>query len=257
MERHNFLDTGATSQFGERTYRLCGIEGCGRVGNHPIHRDPSAPKRRGILDSDRHAFHPGSSGRCMTCGKARQSDRHRGFEALVPPLRPTQAPAPAQIPRAHAQAFISGEPLMMIALGYAGALQAVAEVPGLVRFHAGQLARAIEQALAREEAVAPQAPPPVLEQEDVAERKVRRLLQSGTPAVRRAFRSGRVRQLFERAMEAGWSWRRTGGGHIIIDSPGQAHHVSLSTTMSDRGLGRGWENTKAEAKRKGLDIAGL
>jgi hypothetical protein len=248
-------------------YRLCAIDGCGKIGNAPVHRGLGPlPKRRHVLPSELHPFNDNGRHRCQTCGKARQSSRHRGLETkkrydtaglrllTQEDLRPEpiRAPEPVQL---------GAMPVMLIALGYSEALQGTPGVPAVVRMYAVQLSRAIGEAMGRTEIVAHRDPVVIPTAEAGEEpRSMRRPIvhiQAGTPAIRRSFRSGRVRALFDRAIESGWTWRRTGGGHILLDSPGQKQHVSLSTTLSDKGTGRGWLNTLADAKRKGLDTSGL
>lgn len=188
--------------------------------------------------------------------------RHRGAVAGLPILPRPQAPATpvpviAEPPaREHPEPRIGQDPLLYLALGYCEALQVVESVPITVRFNARQLARSIRDVL-RLDSTSPQdvaKPNGNGHSNGHAPRAQPVLQQAGTPAVRRAFRSGNVRHLFEIAVAAGWTWRRTGNGHVVIDAPGQKAHISLSTTMSDAGSGRSWGNLKAEAKRKGLAI---
>jgi hypothetical protein len=265
MQPHNFLDLGGTRQIGARLYRLCGIEGCEQVGNHPVHR-VGPPKARGVRESDRHAPRIGLNKKCTTCGKARQSLRHRGFEPVVIEFPKPKSDWPDDLQRhieSRADALresraiptpLGGEALLLVALGYAEALQSTED--GKIKTYAGLLARAIKEELGREP-----EPEPIATQEVVegyhAKRPKAFTIQAGTAGMRRAFKSDNLRRLFDFAVNQGWTWRRNGGGHVLISSPGQKEHMSLSLTLSDSSHGRAWGNAKAEAKRKGLDIAGL
>ena len=75
----------------------------------------------------------------------------------------------------------------------------------------------------------------------------------GPTAILRGIKSGRNRELIRRAIAEGWTARKTGGGHIALDHGSK--RLIVSTTSDDRG--HGWGNLRAEAKRAGLNVAGL
>jgi len=66
-------------------------------------------------------------------------------------------------------------------------------------------------------------------------------------------RNDRMKALGRRAVEEGFVAHRTAAGHIALERNG--HRIMISGTSS--GLGRAWQNLRAEAKRAGLDTAGL
>ena len=199
---------------------------------------------------------------CITCGKARQAQAHRGQPVVEPPA-PAISVRPAGPGIQGYEVQIGQNPLLFIGLGVADSLQAAESIPTVVRFEARQLARAIRRALGLGLVNEPKpGAQPVPDEAphtngSNGEHKPAHLLQSGTPSVRRSFRSGKVRGLFARATEKGWSWRKGHGGHVIIENPTHTEHIALSTTMSDAGQGRSWANLRAEAKRKGIDVIGL
>lgn len=262
VEPHEFRDVGQSRVYGRRIYAICGLFGCGKPKHAPAHRG-QIPRVVGLQAKDRHPFVAGEGERrlqCQTCGKVRNSQRHRTKSGVPFNLPAPRHPVPVVAePPARPEPHLGQDPLLYLALGYCEALQVVQSVPVTVRFNARQLARSIRDALQIDNIPAPGVvksnghsngnghAEPVPAHPSVT-------IQSGTPAVRRAFRSGLVRGLFDVAVRAGWTWRRSGNGHVIIDAPGQRTHISLSTTMSDAGAGRSWGNLKAEAKRKGLAI---
>jgi hypothetical protein len=68
-----------------------------------------------------------------------------------------------------------------------------------------------------------------------------------TPPNRRAFRNDRIRALFDKAVDAGWTHRYGGDGHVQMASPDGKTRMSLSTTASD--AARGVQNAEAIWKR--------
>jgi hypothetical protein len=72
--------------------------------------------------------------------------------------------------------------------------------------------------------------------------------------VARAFRGDKYRELFLRAVDAGWPFVPLANGHVRIIGPGGT--VSLSMT-AQAGHGHGYANVRATAKRAGLDVSGL
>jgi len=69
----------------------------------------------------------------------------------------------------------------------------------------------------------------------------------GKPNLRRAFRNDRIRSLFDRATDAGWTHRLGGDGHVQMFSPDGKNRMSLSTTAGDGA--RGVQNAEAVYKR--------
>lgn len=69
-------------------------------------------------------------------------------------------------------------------------------------------------------------------------------------------RNKRIAKLLRRAQDLGWTATLDGRGHIKVTSPeGQSFWVS--TTANDAKTGHHYENTKASARRAGLDTRGL
>jgi len=91
---------------------------------------------------------------------------------------------------------------------------------------------------------APEAPPP-----STVPNPIR-----ATRKLRRGIRNDRVRALFDRATAQGWLGRTLGSGHIEMRGPDGARLVISETS---NGMGRGWDNARAQAKRLGIDTAGL
>jgi len=78
--------------------------------------------------------------------------------------------------------------------------------------------------------------------------------QSDATKIARSFRGDKYRELFNRAIEAGWS-ADPSGSHVWLYGP-DGGRFSLSTTaISDRG--HGFRNVKAQAKRQGLNVDGI
>jgi len=73
-------------------------------------------------------------------------------------------------------------------------------------------------------------------------------------AIVRGIRSDKVRELVKRACRDGWDARKTGSGHIALTRNDRT--VIVSATGSSRG-GHWFANVRAEAKRAGIDVAGL
>jgi hypothetical protein len=65
--------------------------------------------------------------------------------------------------------------------------------------------------------------------------------------------NGHARELAIRAVLAGYQFRRSSGGHYVLEQGRK--RITLSGSAADRG--RSWANTKAHAKRLGIDVEGL
>jgi hypothetical protein len=76
---------------------------------------------------------------------------------------------------------------------------------------------------------------------------------SGAHLVRKSI-NGDFAKIGLRAVEAGWSVKRTGDQHFIFTRPDLGGVFTLPSTG---GEGRGYRNAKASAKRAGLDVEGL
>ena len=65
----------------------------------------------------------------------------------------------------------------------------------------------------------------------------------------------RARELATRAIAVGWTLRRSGGGHWILEHAGEQQKITLPNRID--GHPRGWQNLRANAKRLGIDVEGL
>ena len=68
--------------------------------------------------------------------------------------------------------------------------------------------------------------------------------------------TGQYRDLAERAIDAGWTARKAGNGHVLLEQPTTGIRLTLSGSRAE-GAGRGYLNLRAAAKRAGLDVTGL
>lgn len=68
--------------------------------------------------------------------------------------------------------------------------------------------------------------------------------------IRRAFRCGGLRDIFDAALEQGWGWRHN-GAHVFVIPPKGGRAVGLSTSATD---GANVHASRAQARRLGLDI---
>lgn len=73
----------------------------------------------------------------------------------------------------------------------------------------------------------------------------------------RGIRSERLRRLVEYAEEHGWETAYDGRGHVRVTNPDSGNTFWVSTTANDKAMGHHYENTKATARRAGLDVRGL
>lgn len=69
-------------------------------------------------------------------------------------------------------------------------------------------------------------------------------------ALRRGFADPNVRALFDAALAQGWTYRITGGTHVLMTPPQGGTSVALSTTAKE---GRAYYNTRSAMRRLGLD----
>lgn len=73
----------------------------------------------------------------------------------------------------------------------------------------------------------------------------------------KGIRSDKLKRLHESALAQGWESRIDGNGHLCITQPETGKRFWISTTNNGGAMGRHWENTKAKARRAGLDVSGL
>ena len=255
------------------------------------------------LGAERHAFVSGpdvvtaSNGRripqCATCGKAKNSQRHRAYRPLVkrqgkaapvlvesppytPPVTPSVSVPPGMVPMSalppledppeyvHAGALALALALDAVLDSEDGAgLSVTATVYatglrsmlGVPRFRATRLA-AVE--------VVPDRP-------KLATRDVDLSAVAGVPwaarpkakdrpevsrarAATKGIRNDKMRALATRAIASGWTPRHMGDGHLRLERAGQAP-LTISTTAN--GAARGWHNVRSAARRRGIDVADL
>jgi len=65
--------------------------------------------------------------------------------------------------------------------------------------------------------------------------------------LRRAFRSDRLRGVYDRAIAAGWTARVLGNGHVGMYAPDGTTQLTLSITAND--TGRAAQNSESALKR--------
>lgn len=70
-----------------------------------------------------------------------------------------------------------------------------------------------------------------------------------------AIRADKLKRIHEAALRQGWTSSINGSGHVVMVGPNGGRFI-ISKTAND-GAGRRYENTKAEARRAGLDVSKL
>lgn len=73
----------------------------------------------------------------------------------------------------------------------------------------------------------------------------------------KGIRSERLRRLVKCAEEQGWTTVHDGRGHVRATNPDTGNTFWVSATANDKAMGHHYENTKATARRAGLDTRGL
>ncbi len=68
-------------------------------------------------------------------------------------------------------------------------------------------------------------------------------------------RNDRLRRLYKAALKQGWRAEVDGRGHVVMRKGGK--RFSISTTTSGGSMGHHYENTRAQARRAGLDVSDL
>lgn len=69
-----------------------------------------------------------------------------------------------------------------------------------------------------------------------------------------AIRSDKLRDLYRAAVEQGWESIVDGNGHVRVQDPRTGNRFWISTTKDGGAGGRGFENTRAKARKAGLKI---
>jgi len=73
--------------------------------------------------------------------------------------------------------------------------------------------------------------------------------------VTNGIRNDRLQRLYKAALRQGWKPEVDGGGHVSLTRDGQ--RFTISTTSSGGSMGRHYENTRASARRAGLNVSEL
>lgn len=60
------------------------------------------------------------------------------------------------------------------------------------------------------------------------------------------------RRLVQAALDAGWSWRRTGGGHVRLEPPDGTRGVTLPSTPNKASSSK--RKLAGDLRRAGLDV---
>lgn len=77
------------------------------------------------------------------------------------------------------------------------------------------------------------------------------------PGTHRAIRNERIRKIVEAAARQGWDVYYDGRGHVQVRHPSGNGKFWVSASANDKAMGHHYENTKALARRAGLDVRGL
>lgn len=76
-----------------------------------------------------------------------------------------------------------------------------------------------------------------------------------TKRLTKGIRADKLRVMAAAAVEQGWTARVDGNGHLCLTSPdGSRFWISMTVRGS---MGRNYENTKAKARKAGLDVTNL
>ena len=70
-------------------------------------------------------------------------------------------------------------------------------------------------------------------------------------SVKRGIRNDKLRKLFDTAVKQGWTAEVDGAGHVKLTDPRTLERFQISTTAGGH---RSYLNTRAQAKRAGLDV---
>lgn len=69
-----------------------------------------------------------------------------------------------------------------------------------------------------------------------------------------AIRSDKLRQIYRAAVEQGFEAVVDGNGHVRLQHPTTGKRFWISTTKDGGAAGRGFQNTKSNARKAGLKI---
>jgi hypothetical protein len=266
IERHTYVQgTGMKQGKDGRIYRLCDI--CNDRANGGLHR---GFRQKPLTTRERGARHPfqaslstiikdgrGTAQACVVCGRLRRATEHKLTPlAEVPAVvidrtetDPTKPPRPARIIPPPAE-------LTMAALAIDVLLALPPEaLEWSLRIRLDDVRKRLKVPpfpTLNPDAVVDDGPPT---EADLARHP--RLIRSPAPvaigsAIARGIPDKRRRELIKRAVGDGWDAARTANNHIALDKG--ATRIIVPTT---EGYGRGWNNLKAQAKRAGIDVAGL
>lgn len=70
-------------------------------------------------------------------------------------------------------------------------------------------------------------------------------------------RNDRMRRLIAAAVRQGCTWALDGRGHVRVTNPETGRWFVVSTTSAGSAIGHTYENTRAQARRAGVDVRGL
>lgn len=70
-------------------------------------------------------------------------------------------------------------------------------------------------------------------------------------------RNDRMRRILEAAVRDGWALALDGRGHVRVTNPRTKRWFILSGTSAGSPVGHHYENTRAAARRAGLNVRGL
>jgi hypothetical protein len=291
-ERHAYVE-GVHTRTGSdgRVYRLCRV--CDDRANawpHRGYRQKPLTKRE---RSEHHRFDPSQTvfldvGRghktaaCLVCGKAKRATEHGGITNPLPPVEDTDYVAPTPIRRTTLRAIRSTKvetppPVRVLKsvermpaelVQAALALDHLLALPDdLVDWRLRMRLRSardlmpipvfptLDARLTPEVAETVETPPT----DNLAIARTPTPVPAANPLVARGvlagIRNDRLRELTKRAVADGWSATMTGSGHLALDKGGT--RLIASTTMGDGRRGHSWGNLRAQAKRAGIDVAGL
>lgn len=77
-----------------------------------------------------------------------------------------------------------------------------------------------------------------------------------TKRLTKGIRGDKMKRLHQAAIKQGWTSVIDGSGHVMLTSP-EGLRFWISTTNNGGAMGRHYENTKAKARRAGLDVSEL
>ena len=251
---HPFVDSGHKHVAPDgRRFALCAA--CGGVKRWAAHHGGSKAKAGGHRPAD---YYRKAKARPFT-----RPDSHEWKQlqpASIPPAReerPTPpvpiAPAPPA-PKVHPWQLYALEAALDAAMTKADDLEAVTvqrvvELQRAIRseLHPSTLRRRPEVMPDPDPVPAPATFPTVQPLPTGAGGESRRRIIAG-------IRNDKLRKLAVRALESAWQPKVLGSGHLRLTSP-EGGAIVLS--MTSDGGGRAYANAKAQAKRSGLDTAGL